>query len=122
MERSDAMTTKTKRAAPRAYSRHCREALEVLGQLIKIHRIERKLSVEDLAVRVGVSRDLLHRIERGDPRCGIGLTFEAAIIVGVPLFASDRPALAIQKELQSDKLRLLPKAVHKPRATVKDDF
>ena len=50
----------------------------MLGQLIRINRIERKLSVAQLAERVGASRDLMQRIEKGDPRCGIGIVFEAA--------------------------------------------
>ena len=116
------MVVATKKAAPRAYSRYCREALAVLGQFIRINRIERRLSVEELATRVGVSRDLMHRIERGDPRCGIGLVFEAAVIVGVPLFESDRSRLSERKEAQSEKLSLLPKAIHKQRNAVKDDF
>lgn len=59
----------------RTYSRYGPEAVIVLGQLIPINRIERKLSVAQLAERVGASRDLIQRIEQGDPRCGIGLAF-----------------------------------------------
>ena len=55
-------------------------------------------------------------------RCGIGLVFEAAAIVGVPLFESDRSRLTTLLVEQEDKLRLLPKAIHKPREEVKDDF
>lgn len=117
-----AMTLKAKKSAPRAYSPHCREAIAALGQRVRINRIERKMSVEELATRVGISRDLMHRIERGDPRCGIGLVFEAATVVGVPLFDSDRSALSELRSRQLEKLSLLPKAIHKPRAAVKDDF
>ena len=37
----------------RTYSRYGREAVTVLGQLIRTNRIERKLSVAELAERVG---------------------------------------------------------------------
>ena len=94
----------------------------MLGQLIRTHRIERRLSVEELATRAGVSRDMMRRIEQGDPRCGIGLVFEAAAIAGVPLFDSDADRLASRLAEQEAKLHLLPKAVHKPRTEVKDDF
>jgi transcriptional regulator with XRE-family HTH domain len=111
-----------KKTIPRAYSRYGREAVAMLGRLIRINRIERKLSVGELATRVGVSRDMMRRIEQGDPRCGIGFVFEAATIVGVPLFADDRGALAHHKSEQDTKLRLLPKAVRKSGTEVKDDF
>lgn len=107
----------------RTYSRYGREAVAVLGQLIRTNRIERKLSVVDLAERVGISRDMLRRIEIGDPRCAIGVVFEAAAIVGVPLFDTDRDRLSTRLAEQQDKLRLLPKQVRNPRKTaVQDDF
>lgn len=113
----------TPRPAPaRTYSRYGREAIVVLGQLIRTHRIERKLSVAQLAERVGASRDLMRRIEQGDPRCGIGLVFEAAAIVGVPLFEEDRGRLTMRMTEQEEKLRLLPKSIRKNRTVVKDDF
>lgn len=107
---------------PRAYSRYGREAVVVLGQLIRINRIERKLSVAQLAERVGVSRDMMQRIELGDPRCGIGAVFEAAAICGVPLFEEDRSRLSTRVAEQEEKLRLLPKSVRKTKTMVKDDF
>lgn len=116
------MIIERSKSVPRSYSRYGREAVAVLGQLIRIHRIERKLGIEELATRAGVSRDMMRRIEQGDPRCGIGLVFEAATIVGVPLFESNRSRLTTLLVEQEDKLRLLPKAIHKPRIEVKDDF
>ncbi len=107
---------------PRTYSRYGREAVAVLGQRIRINRIERKLAVHELAERVGISRDLMHRIERGDARCGIGFVFEAAAVVGVPLFEEDRGKLTWRLNEHDEKLRLLPKAIHKSRTVVKDDF
>jgi transcriptional regulator with XRE-family HTH domain len=106
----------------RTYSRYGREAVTVLGQLIRINRIERKISVAELAERVGASRDLMQRIEQGDPRCGIGVVFEAAAIVGVPLFEEDRGRLTMRMSEQEEKLRLLPKSIRKTRTVVKDDF
>ncbi len=116
------MPTAQSPAPTRAYSRYGREAVVVLGQLIRINRIERKLSVAQLAERVGASRDLLQRIERGDPRCGIGIAFEAATIVGVALFEENGGRLTMRVAEQAEKLRLLPKSIRKTRAVVKDDF
>ncbi len=106
----------------RTYSRYGREAVTVLGQQIRINRLERRLSVAQLAERVGVSRDMIQRIELGDPRCGIGFAFEAATIVGVPLFEEDRSKLTTRLAEQGEKLRLLPKAIQRTRMVVKDDF
>jgi transcriptional regulator with XRE-family HTH domain len=109
-------------ALTRTYSRYGREAVAVLGHMIRINRIERKLSVTQLAERAGVSRDMIQRIEKGDPRCGIGIVFEAAAIVGVPLFEADRGQLTMRVDEQEEKLRLLPKSVRTAKTVVKDDF
>jgi transcriptional regulator with XRE-family HTH domain len=116
------MLTSPQRAPKRTCSRYGREVITTLGQLIRINRIERKLSVVELAERIGASRDLMQRIEQGDPRCGIGLVVEAATVVGVPLFEEDRSRLASRISEQEGKLRLLPKSVRKTRVVVKDDF
>lgn len=116
-------TTNQKQEVTRIYSRYAREAAVVIGQLIRIHRIERKMSVRDLAERVGVSRDMIQRIEKGDMRCGIGLVFEAAATVGVPLFSAENVNhLTLQNQTQQEKLNLLPKAIHRVKAELKDDF
>jgi len=106
----------------RTYSRHGREAVSVLGRQIRVNRLERKLSVAELAERVGVSRDLIQRIESGDPRCAVGVAFEAASIVGVTLFEENRDTLTRRLAELEEKLSLLPKAIHKARMAVKDDF
>ena len=116
------MATTSHQSIARPYSRYGREAVVVLGQHIRINRIERKLSVQELAERIGVSRDMMRRIEQGDPRCGIGLVFEAATVVGVALFEEDRNDLTLRMTEQKEKLHLLPKAIHKRRSEVKDDF
>lgn len=106
----------------RTYSRYGRDAVGLLGRQIRIHRLERQLSVADLAERAGVSRDMMRRIEAGDPRCTIGAAFEAASIVGVTLFEDDLDGMTQRTAELDAKLRLLPKAIHKPRTEVKDDF
>lgn len=116
------MPKKGKSTSKWTLSRYGREALMLLGQLIRTNRLERQLSVQDLADRVGVSRDMIQRIERGDPRCTIGIVFEAASVVGVALFGADRDRLATMVTEQSEKLSLMPKSVRQTRTVVKDDF
>lgn len=103
------------------HSRTTLKAIELLGKMIRAERIERRWSERELAERAGVSRDLIQRIERGDPRCGIGAAFEAATLVGVDLFEADPGRLGRHIADQDARLRLLPKAAHKKRAIV-DDF
>ena len=106
----------------RAYSRYSLEALSLLGQLIRAGRIERKITGEKMATRAGISRALLQRIEKGDPGCAIGAVFEAAAIVGVPLFETDRERLGAHRVTTAEILRLLPKTARSRKRVVNDDF
>ena len=108
--------------AHRAYSRQNLEALEVLAQMIRAGRIERKMSSQEVADRAGISRPLLRRIERGDPSCAIGSVFEVAVIAGVPIFGGEPDRLETQRSALSEKLSLLPQRARKPRRVIRDDF
>jgi transcriptional regulator with XRE-family HTH domain len=108
--------------AIRPYSQYSRDAAVLLGQLIRRARIERKLTVSELAERAGFSRGLVQRIEKGDPGCAIGAVFEAAAIVGVRLFDADQATLTTSITANTAMLTLLPKAIRTPTAEVKDDF
>lgn len=108
--------------AHRTTSRYSREAVELLGVLIHNARIERGLTVADVAERAGVSRTLVYRVEKGDPGSSIGAAFELAAIVGVQLFEAESTTLTKHLTLARDKLLLLPKAVRRHRKKVDDDF
>ncbi len=110
------------RKKERAYSRYSVEAVELLGKLIQLARKERKMSESDLADRAGIARSTLQKIERGDLTSEIGLVFEVATIVGLKLFDADSGLLTLQIERADDKIALLPKAVHKSKKSVDDDF
>lgn len=105
----------------RAYSTYSREALALLGQMIRLGRTERKISAEELAARAGISRTLLQRIESGNPGSAIGAVFEAAAIAGVKLFEAGPQSMTDQLAATQGKLALLPRA-RKARKAVKDDF
>ncbi len=106
----------------RSYSRHAREAAELLGHLIRTARTEGKLTLADVAERAGTSRGLIHRIEKGDMGCSIGAVFEVAAIVGVRLFETKPATLTHHLAMSRDRLSLLPKAVRPGTTSVKDDF
>lgn len=110
------------KTATRAYSRYSRDAAELLGQLIRRARTERKMTAQQLAERAGFSRGLVQRIERGDPGCAVGAVFEAAAIVGVRLFDADQTALSGMIETNKTVLSLLPQAARSSRIEAKDDF
>ena len=110
------------RATARNYSRYTEQALRLLGSLLRAARIEKRMGTQALAERAGISRDLLYRIEKADPRCEIGVVFELAAILGVTLFEPDPGALTAHTRDVEDRLSLLPKAVHEARGEVKDDF
>lgn len=106
----------------RTYSRHTRDAVTLLGKLIRLARKARGLSAAELAQRTGISRGTLQRIEKGDPKVEIGIMFEAASLVGVNLFDADNGRLSENIARTDDKLALMPKAIHKPSSVTKDDF
>ena len=110
------------KSATRAYSRYSRDAAELLGQLIRRARLERKMTAAQLAERAGLSRGLIQRIEKGDPGCAIGAAFEAAAIVGVRLFDADQAALSGMIETNKTMLALLPQAARTSKVEAKDDF
>lgn len=106
----------------RPYSRYTLDALALLGNLIRERRVTRRMKTEELAVRAGISRDLLRKIERGDPSCTIGAMFEVAAIVGVPLFDDSASTLALRVAHSAEKKALLPKAVRSTKVIIDDDF
>lgn len=110
------------KVSARTYSRYSREAMILLGDLIRAARKERKMTAQEVADRAGISRGLLQRIEKGDPKCELGATFEVAAIVGVKLFDAEATTLIQHIRQTEDKLALLPKSVRKKVKVVDDDF
>ena len=80
------------------------------------------MSEHDLAVRVGIARSTLQRVEKGDPSVEIGLVLEAATLTGVDLFVPEATTLASQIDRIDDKLALMPGSIRKSRHQVDDDF
>jgi transcriptional regulator with XRE-family HTH domain len=97
------------------YSPRTIEAAELLGTQIRIGRLERCWTVQELAERVGVSVVTLRKIERGDPSVGLGVAFEAATLTGVPLFYEERSRLSGELQRAADRLAVLPSRARKPR-------
>jgi transcriptional regulator with XRE-family HTH domain len=106
----------------RAYSKYAKEAAWLLGKQIKLGRKNRHWSEQNLATRAGISRATLQKIEAGEMSPALGLVFEVATLVGVPLFEPDSRALARGIELTQSKIALLPKRIKSRIKPVDDDF
>lgn len=106
----------------RVYSRYCRDAVSFLGGLIREARIKQKISTQELSDRAGISRGLLQRIEKGNPKCEIGVVFELAAITGVRLFDLTDTELKQSLSQINEKLVLLPKSIRRHSMKVDDDF
>jgi transcriptional regulator with XRE-family HTH domain len=106
----------------RTYSLYSLEAAHLLGSLIRTERKERKMTAQEVADRAGISRGLLQRIEKGDPKCQLGAAFEVAAILGIKLFDQDATTLSKHIRQAEDKLTLLPKSVRKKLKVAHDDF
>lgn len=106
----------------RTYSRYALEGLALLGKMVRLGRMQRRLTAQELAERIGVSRSTVQRIEKGDPKVEIGLMFEAAALVGVRLFDADEKAVTVLAGRIDDRIAVLPKHVYKAGKRVDDDF
>lgn len=106
----------------RTYSRYSLEAITLLAGLIRMARKERRMTVQEVADRAGISRGLLQRIEKGDPKCELGATIEVATIVGLKLFDAKATTLSKHIRQTEDRLVLLPKSVRKKIKVADDDF
>ena len=78
--------------------------------------------MHELADRAGITTFTLSKVEHGDLTVGLGVAFETAALVGVPLFHADRSRLQIENELAGNHLALLPERVRARKEDVKDDF
>ena len=103
------------------YSPRTLEAAEILGTQIRIGRLERRWTAQELAERVGISVVTLRKIERGDPSVGLGATFEAATLTGVLLFHEEQPRLSAELRRAEDRLAMLPSRARKPQL-IDEDF
>lgn len=108
--------------ATRTYSRYTLEAIGLLSKLIRLARKKKAMTVQQLADRAGVSRGLVQRIEKADPKCELGAAFEVAAILGITLFNSETRDLALQAKRTDELLALLPKAVRTVTPVADDDF
>lgn len=85
--------------------------VRALGERIRLARLRRRLRGTVFAERVGISRDTLNRLEKGDPTIAVGTYAKALRVLGLD---GDLDAVARDDEL-GRKLQDLPFA-RKPKA------
>ncbi len=108
---------------PRPYSPHAAEAARLLGAEIRLARRRRRWSQDELAARTGVTARTIYKVEHGDLSVGLGAAFEAAALLGVPLFHSDRSRLSADLDRAEARSALLPRPSRAPsNDEVMDDF
>lgn len=104
-------------------SKPAHDAVAILGQMIKAARMKRKMTAQELATRTNVSRGVIQRIEAGEPGTSIGTAFEAAVVLGIPLFDVGTPDLNRLLKHQQEINVLLPKrAYHASQSEPDNDF
>ena len=107
---------------PRTYSPEAVEAARLLGERIRLARIERRWTLEELAERVGINHVTMRKVERGDMSVGMGPAFEAAVLVGVVLFHADPERRRLDATDVEARLSLLPKYARRPAQKLTNDF
>jgi transcriptional regulator with XRE-family HTH domain len=91
-----------------------KQALMTLGKMLALCRKEKLWRQHDLAERMGISRQTIARLEKGDANVAIGHYFAAAWILDLPIFPgvekSSNQVLIQLFELLKDKYpqRILP--------------
>jgi transcriptional regulator with XRE-family HTH domain len=71
------------------------ERLTVWGKCIRTQRLRQRVTVEDLANRLGISRGTLIRLEKADPGASAGAYLTALLALGV----ADQAVPALANEL-----------------------
>ena len=79
--------------------------MEALGERLRHARLRRNLTTVLFAERMGVSRDTLHRLEKGDPGISLGTYLRALRVLGLDhdleLIARDD---VLGRKLQDERL------------------
>ncbi len=106
----------------RAYLETVHNAARLFGALVRQGRTERRWTVEQLAERASVSKNTVTKVEHGDPSVALGIAFQLATLVCVPLFHGDRSRLGQETLAVRDRVALIDQRVRPPRKPIDYDF
>ena len=89
--------------------------MNVFGENVKLARLRRKLSTEQVSERAGISRSTLWLIEKGTPSVAMGTYLQVLFVLGLEKdflqIASDDK---LGRKLQDAKLLVKERAPKKP--------
>lgn len=88
---------------------------EALGERLRLARRRRRMSLAEMAKRVGVTRDTLSRLERGDLSTSVAVLAQALSVLGME---EDLDLLAADDELGR---RLQDVHQPRPRRSTRDE-
>ena len=93
--------------------------LESLGNDIRVARLRRNLTAENIAERAGISRLTVHRIESGNPSVAIGSYLQVLVALGLEdglakAASVDELGRKLQDLGLSAKKRVTKKTIRKP--------
>lgn len=54
-----------------------------MGERLRLARLRRRLSAQQVAERAGISRATLHKVERGEPNVAMGSYFQVLRVLGL---------------------------------------
>lgn len=91
-----------------------RASLERLGRTVRLARLRRNLSQDELAARMGVSRSSVVALERGSPGLALGILLKALTVIGYP----ERLGTLLADDPVGEEMEL---AIGRKRAGPKDD-
>ncbi|WP_089416949.1 helix-turn-helix domain-containing protein [Vitreoscilla filiformis] len=57
--------------------------MAALGHRLRLARLRRKISAMQMAERMAISRDTLHRLEKGEPTIALGTYLRALRVLGL---------------------------------------
>lgn len=86
--------------------------MRALGERLKLARLRRELPTVLFAERLGISRDTLNRLEKGDPNIALGTYMRALRVLGLD---KDMDAIARDDELGRKLQDLKLPGQRKPR-------
>lgn len=95
------------------------DALTVLGRQISSERRSKGWTQAELAERSGIVVATLANIEKGSPTSAIGIVFEVAALLGIPLVGASEP---LTRQLVDTRYALLPARVRRSKEEIDDDF
>ncbi|MDR3366819.1 MAG: helix-turn-helix domain-containing protein [Prevotellaceae bacterium] len=92
--------------------------LEELGEDIKLARLRRKLSAEQVAERSGISRSTLWQIEKGQPNVSMGYYAQVLFVLGLEKNLSTMAADdALGRKLQDAEILVKKRAPKRKTAS-----